>query len=165
MILQQTLTSREKGFATFAVLFLVGLVAFGYVKTIASPLAASVLHANAIEKNSIAHYEALTNEFNKIRENIGFIKTIEIKSKIRSVKVCLLDAKQNQVSAPDTYSSCEKLLAEVESSLQSNDQAVLNIETQVKTLEKKVTEYGVVVDEALDALQKKDSATVKSAGH
>ncbi len=173
MILQQTLTNREKTFATFAVLFLVGLVAFGYVQTVASPLQASVLHANAIEKNNETHYEQLTSEFNKVRESIGVIKSVEIKAKIRSIKACLVDAvaKQSAIlkdektpitSVADAYSSCEVLFVDVENALQENGNAVSSLESQVTELETKVNDYGKVVDQALGALQKKDATTVKA---
>lgn len=163
MIVQQTLTRREKIFATFAVLFLVGLVAFGYIKTVASPLQASVLHASAIEKKNIEHFEELRSEFDGLREGIGFIQSLAIKSKIRAIKVCIADA---QLKKSDlSYEACEKLIVEAQSAIDSHDEALSNLESQVQLLENKVNDYGVVVDEALGALQKKEGATVKSAGH
>ena len=163
MIVQQTLTRREKIFATFAVLFLVSLVGFGYIKTVASPMQASVLHATAMEKKHIEHFEELRTEFDGLREGIGFIQSLSIKAKIRTIKICFADAQQNKTNS--SYDDCEKLIVEAQNAIDSLDEAMSNLESQVQSLEKKVNDYGVVVEEALGALQKKEGATVKSAGH
>lgn len=166
MILQQTLSSREKGFATVAVLFLVVLVAFGYVKTISTPLQASILHASEIEKKNVAHFEELTTEFNDIHDDIGYIKSLEIKAKIRSIKACIVDAQKSMASGKkDAFRDCEIQLDELEHALRLHDDVVIKLETHMQTLERKVNEYGVIVNETLDALKTKESATVKSAGH
>lgn len=77
MILQQTLSAREKTFGLLAIFFLIGLVIFGYTQTVIQPAQASVLHTEKIEEEYFGHYQILTHQFDKIRENITLVKATQ----------------------------------------------------------------------------------------
>lgn len=164
MILQQTLTKREKSVGLVAVAFLIGLVIFGYNQTVIIPTQASVLHTEKITQDYTDRYSKLTAEFNEVRENLNSIKEAAVKSKLRSIKSCLLEANQKE-SGKDALERCEKLFAETETAIDAVDSSATEIGASIESLNNNVQAYEHVVEQALSELKKKNEAALGKIEH
>lgn len=164
MILQQTLSNKEKSLGLVAVIFLIGLVVFGYNQTVIIPTQASVLNTQKITQDYSSRYSKLTNEFHEVRQNLNSIKEAAVKSKLRSIKSCLIQA-NNKESSKAAIERCEKLFTETEIAIDSVVSSSSDIETSVEDLNDILIVYENLVTQALDELKKKNEAALGKIEH
>lgn len=166
MIIQQTLSRREKIIGMCAVLVMVSMVAFGYTRTMSNVAQASVLSATNIEEQHARRFKALTDTVDALRDHFGLIKVMAVKADIRSIKECLLDAqhvepRMKEATAAAAYADCEKLFVEAEKEVEKLAADFDALTTYVSTLKQNVEDYEKLVKEAVSVLKEKNESDLE----